>query len=180
MSKTRGDYGSSVTRTSINQDIQFELKGKFLMELHDNNFSGSEHEDENEHIEKVLEIVKLFHIPKVTQDHIILQAFHVSLTGAVSRWLRNQPSGSITNWDVLKTKFLNKYYPPARTAKKMEEIYNFLQEPDEILFRTWDRFKELLMKCPQHYLTDMQEAIMFTIGSMFRLDKLWTQRVPYL
>nr|GEZ50603.1 hypothetical protein [Tanacetum cinerariifolium] len=116
------------------------------MELHDNNFSGSEHEDENEHIEKVLEIVELFHIPKVTKDHIILQAFHVSLTGAVSRWLRNQPSGSITTWEVLKTKFLNKYCPPARTAKKMKEINNFQQEPDESLFRAWERFKELLMK----------------------------------
>ncbi|GJW42195.1 pyruvate dehydrogenase (acetyl-transferring) kinase, mitochondrial [Tanacetum coccineum] len=87
----------------------------------------------------------------------MLRAFPVSLTKAASRWLRNQPSGSITTWEVLKTKFLNKYCPPHRTAKKMEEINNFQQEPDEILFRTWGRFKELLMKCPQHYLTNMQE-----------------------
>ncbi|GKA09981.1 retrovirus-related pol polyprotein from transposon TNT 1-94 [Tanacetum coccineum] len=33
-------------------------------ELRDNTFSGSEHEYANEHIEKVLEIVDLFHIPK--------------------------------------------------------------------------------------------------------------------
>ncbi|GJR78468.1 hypothetical protein Tco_0149253 [Tanacetum coccineum] len=87
------------------------------------------------------------------------RAFPVSLTRAASRWLRNQPSGSITNWEILKTKFLNKYYPPARTAKKMEEINNFLQEPDKSLFRAWERFKELLMKCPQHYLTDMHEEM---------------------
>ncbi|GJU45685.1 retrovirus-related pol polyprotein from transposon TNT 1-94 [Tanacetum coccineum] len=36
---------------------------------------GSEHEDANEHMEKVLEIVDLFHIPKVTQDQIMLRAF---------------------------------------------------------------------------------------------------------
>ncbi|GJW42197.1 retrovirus-related pol polyprotein from transposon TNT 1-94 [Tanacetum coccineum] len=94
----------------------------------------------------------------------MLRAFPVSLTGAASRWLRNQPSGSITTWEVLKTKFLNKYCPPARTAKKMEEINNFQQEPDESLFRAWERFKELLMKCPQHYLTDMQEVILFYNG----------------
>ncbi|GJU83438.1 hypothetical protein Tco_1285803 [Tanacetum coccineum] len=52
----------------------------------------SEQEDVNEHIEKVLEIVDLFNIPKVTQDQIMLRAFPVSLTGAASRWLRNQPS----------------------------------------------------------------------------------------
>ncbi|GJR53649.1 retrovirus-related pol polyprotein from transposon TNT 1-94 [Tanacetum coccineum] len=161
MSKTRGDYGSGVTRPTINQDTYFELKGQFLKELRDNTFNGSEHEDANEHIEKVLEIVDLFHIPKVTQDRIMLRAFPVSLTGAASRWLRNQPSGSITTWEVLKTKFLNKHCPPARTVKKMEEINNFQQEPDESLFRAWERFKELLMKCPKHYLIDMQEVILF-------------------
>ncbi|GJX73373.1 retrovirus-related pol polyprotein from transposon TNT 1-94, partial [Tanacetum coccineum] len=164
ISKTRGDYGSGVTRPSINQDTHFELKGQFLKELRDNTFSGSEHEDANEHIKKVLEIVDLFHIPKITQDQIMLQAFFVSLTGAARRWLRNQPSGSITTWEVLKTKFLNKYCPPARTAKKIEEINNFQQEPDESLFHAWERFKNLLMKCPQHYLTDMQEVILFYNG----------------
>ncbi|GKC72759.1 hypothetical protein Tco_1118642, partial [Tanacetum coccineum] len=158
MSKTQENYGSGVTRPTINQDTPFELKGQFLKELRDNTFSGSEHEDANEHIEKVLEIVDLFHIPKVTQDQIMLRAFSVCLTEAASRWLRNQASGSITTWEVLKIKFLNKYCPPARTAKKMEEINNFQQEPDESLFYAWERFKELLMKCPQHYLTDMQEG----------------------
>ncbi|GJS39503.1 pyruvate dehydrogenase (acetyl-transferring) kinase, mitochondrial [Tanacetum coccineum] len=94
----------------------------------------------------------------------MLQAFPMSLTGAASRWLRNEPSGLITNWETMKTKFLNKYCPPARTAKKMEEINNFQQEPDESLFRAWERFKELLMKYPQYYLTDMQEVILFYNG----------------
>nr|GEY00395.1 hypothetical protein [Tanacetum cinerariifolium] len=96
MSKTHRDYGSGVTRPSISKDTHFELKGQFLKELHDNTFSGSEHEDANEYIEKVLEIVDLFHIPKVTQDQFMLQAFPVSLTEAASRWLRNQSSGLIT------------------------------------------------------------------------------------
>ncbi|GJY63968.1 pyruvate dehydrogenase (acetyl-transferring) kinase, mitochondrial [Tanacetum coccineum] len=69
----------------------------------------------------------------------------------------NEPTGSIKTWEDLKTKFLNKYCPPGRTAKKMEEINNFQQEPDETLYQAWERFKELLMKCPQHYLIEMQE-----------------------
>ncbi|GJW41213.1 hypothetical protein Tco_0067058 [Tanacetum coccineum] len=133
------------------------VSGQFLKELRDKTFSGSDHEDANEHIEKVLEIVDLFHIPNITQDQIMLRSFPMSLTGAASRWLRNKPSGSITTWEGLKTKFLNKYCPPARTAKKMKEINNFQQELDETLYQAWERFKELLMKCPQHYLTDMQK-----------------------
>ncbi|GKC95161.1 ribonuclease H-like domain, reverse transcriptase, RNA-dependent DNA polymerase [Tanacetum coccineum] len=55
MCKTRGDYGSGVARPKIDDKAHFELKGQFLKELHDNTFSGSDHEDANEHIEKVLE-----------------------------------------------------------------------------------------------------------------------------
>ncbi|GJZ64681.1 hypothetical protein Tco_0621102 [Tanacetum coccineum] len=106
-------------KPTIDADIQFELKGQFLKELRDNTFSGPEHEDANEHIENVLEIVDLFHVPKITQDQLMLRAFPVSLIGA---------------------------------------------EPDESLFREWERFKEVLMKCPQHYLTDMQEVILFYNG----------------
>ncbi|GKE63522.1 hypothetical protein Tco_1513889 [Tanacetum coccineum] len=91
----------------------------------------------------------------------MLQVFPISLTGAASRWLRNEPTGSIKTWEDLKTKFLNKYCPPGRTAKKMEEINNFQQEPDETFYQAWESFKELLMKCPQHYLTEMQEVILF-------------------
>ncbi|GJV95026.1 retrovirus-related pol polyprotein from transposon TNT 1-94 [Tanacetum coccineum] len=95
---------------------------------------GSDHEDANEHIEKVLEIMDLFHIPNITIDQVMLRAFPI------------------------------KYFPPARTAKKMEEINNFQQEPDENLYHAWERFKEILMKCPQHYLMEMQEVVLFYNG----------------
>ncbi|GJX77048.1 hypothetical protein Tco_0323859 [Tanacetum coccineum] len=58
MSKTRADYVSGVARPKIEDKDNFELKGQFLKELRTNTFSGSDHEDANEHIEKVLEIVK--------------------------------------------------------------------------------------------------------------------------
>ncbi|GJS52941.1 hypothetical protein Tco_0626303 [Tanacetum coccineum] len=68
MSKTRVDYRSGVARPKIKDKDNFELKGKFLKELRTNTFSGSDHEDANEHIKKVLEIVDLFHIPNITID----------------------------------------------------------------------------------------------------------------
>ncbi|GJR23227.1 hypothetical protein Tco_0971754 [Tanacetum coccineum] len=160
-------YRSSGTEAEI-----FDFRAKFFylspgqillivyplfQELRENTFSDSDNEDTNEHIEKVLEKVDLFHVPNITVDQLMLRVFLISLTGAASRWLRNKPTGSIKTWEDLKTKFWNKYCPPGRTAKKMEEINNFQQESDETLFQAWERFKELLMKCPQHYLTEMQE-----------------------
>ncbi|GJU56653.1 hypothetical protein Tco_1234419 [Tanacetum coccineum] len=123
MSKTQTNYGSGVARLKIDNKYQFELKGQFLKELRENTFSGSNNEDANEHIEKVLEIVDLFH-------------------------------------EDLKTKFLNKYCPPGRTAKKMEEINNFQQEPDETLYQAWERFKELLIGVvPTKTAEDAKKAI---------------------
>ncbi|GJX66434.1 ribonuclease H-like domain-containing protein [Tanacetum coccineum] len=122
MSKTRTDYGSG--------------------ELRENTFSGSNNEDANEHIKKVLEIVDLFHVPNITVDQLMLRVFLISLTGAASRWLRNEPTGSIKTWEDLKTKFLNKYCPPGRIAKKMEEINNFQQEPDETLYQEMAEYSQ--------------------------------------
>ncbi|GKB93960.1 hypothetical protein Tco_0980097 [Tanacetum coccineum] len=70
------------TRPKIEVKDNFELKGQFLKELRDNTFNGSDHEDANEHIEKVLEIVDLFYIPNITIDQVMLRAFPMSLTGA--------------------------------------------------------------------------------------------------
>nr|GEW87341.1 hypothetical protein [Tanacetum cinerariifolium] len=65
-------------------------------ELRDNTFSGSDHEEANEHIEKVLEIVDLFHVHNITQDQIMLQVFFMCLTGAPSkRWQNILKSGTI-------------------------------------------------------------------------------------
>ncbi|GJS31064.1 hypothetical protein Tco_0491684 [Tanacetum coccineum] len=125
MRKTRADFGSGVARPKIEDNDNFELKSQFLKELRTNTFSGSDHEDANEHIKKVLKIFDLFQIPNITIGQVMLRVFPMSLTRTTSRWLRNEPTGSITTWDGLKTKILNKYCPPARTAKKMEEINNF-------------------------------------------------------
>nr|GEW70810.1 hypothetical protein [Tanacetum cinerariifolium] len=125
MSKTRADYGSGVSRPKIKDKDNFESKGQFLKELRDNTFSGSDHEDVKEYIKKVLEIVDLFHIPNITIDQVMLRAFFMSLTRSISCWVRNKPSGLITNWEDLKTKFRIKYCPLARFAMKMEEINNF-------------------------------------------------------
>ncbi|GJU99779.1 hypothetical protein Tco_1329050 [Tanacetum coccineum] len=35
---------------------------------------------------------------------------------------------------------------------------------NENLYQAWERFKELLMECPQHYLAEMQEVILFYNG----------------
>ncbi|GJT69472.1 hypothetical protein Tco_1028758 [Tanacetum coccineum] len=72
MSKTRTDYGSGVARPKIDNKDQFELKGQFLKEIRENTLSGSDNEDANEQIKKVLKIVDLFHVPNIIVDELKL------------------------------------------------------------------------------------------------------------
>ncbi|GJX59299.1 retrovirus-related pol polyprotein from transposon TNT 1-94 [Tanacetum coccineum] len=79
MSKTQDGYGSGIARPKIDDKAHFKLKGQFLKDLRDNTFSGSDHEDANEHIKKLLEIVDLFYISDIIQDQIMLRSFPIRL-----------------------------------------------------------------------------------------------------
>ena len=43
-----------------------------------------------------------------------------------------------------------KYFPPTKNVKLRNEITYFHQLEDESLCDAWERFKELLRKCPHH------------------------------
>nr|GEW48502.1 hypothetical protein [Tanacetum cinerariifolium] len=134
MSKTRADYGSGFDRPKIEDNDNFELNGQFFKELRTNTFSSSDHEDANEHIEKVLEIVDLFHIPNITIDQVMLRAFPMSLTRAASHWLRNEPTEENSEEEVAETmaetmeQYMNKtqaYYGSGIARPKIDEKYHF-------------------------------------------------------
>nr|GEZ02058.1 hypothetical protein [Tanacetum cinerariifolium] len=103
-----------------------------------------------------------------TQNLVLFRSNNASslpyVIRAASQWLRNEPAGSIDTWKTLKKKFLSKYCPPALTAKKMKEINNLQQEPNKTLYQAWERLKELLIRCPQHYFIDMHKVILFDKG----------------
>ncbi|KAH0781338.1 hypothetical protein KY290_000936 [Solanum tuberosum] len=50
----------------------------------------------------------------------------------------------------MTTKFLDKYFSPAETTRMRKEISNFSQLESETVFEAWERFKELLRKCPHN------------------------------
>ncbi|GKB36758.1 hypothetical protein Tco_0881700, partial [Tanacetum coccineum] len=95
--QSEGEVFETMTKPTME-----EYMTKTREELRDNTFSGLDNEDANEHIEKVLEIVDLFHIPNITQDQVMLRAFPMSLTRASSCWLRNEHARLITTLETLK------------------------------------------------------------------------------
>ncbi|GKA03712.1 hypothetical protein Tco_0676493, partial [Tanacetum coccineum] len=82
----QADYYSGITSIMVNGKNAYELKGKFLNDLHNNAFSGANGEDAVEHIEYFLIIVDPIDLPNVNQDRLKVVAFPISLAGDAWRW----------------------------------------------------------------------------------------------
>ncbi|GJX64735.1 hypothetical protein Tco_0299078 [Tanacetum coccineum] len=132
---TRGNQAPGVVKPEIGSNVNFEIKSKFMRELKEDTFSGNKNEDAYEYMERILDIVSLFNILGVTHDAVMLRVFPITLTRAAKRWVDRLSPGTINTWDLLKNAFIQRYCPPSKTAKHLEEIHNFNQEGDKTLYQ---------------------------------------------
>ena len=107
-------------------------------------------EDPHLHLKLFLEVSDAFKIAGATQDTLRLRLFPYFLRDRARTWLNSLPSDSITTWNELADKFLMKYFPLTKNAKLQNEITSFHQLEDDSLYEVWERFKELLRRCPHH------------------------------
>nr|GEY79531.1 hypothetical protein [Tanacetum cinerariifolium] len=61
----------------------------------------------------------------------------------------------------LVSKFINQFFPPSKTTYLWNEITNFLQKPNETFNESWERFKDLLRKCPHHGFFELHQLDTF-------------------
>ena len=61
-------------------------------------------------------------------------------------------------------KFLTKFFPLVKIAQLVQEINTFKQIEGENLAEAWDRFHELLRRCPHHRLTRWMQVHTFYNG----------------
>ncbi|XP_074283651.1 uncharacterized protein LOC141608188 [Silene latifolia] len=87
---------------------------------------------------------------RVTDDAIRLRLFPYSLRGSAKEWLKSLEPESLRIWNDVSKAFLNKYFPPQRTAKIKSELQGFTQLDDETLYEVWERYKALQRLCPHH------------------------------
>ncbi|KAH9671338.1 hypothetical protein KPL70_017334 [Citrus sinensis] len=113
-------------------------------------FNGLPNEDPHLHLKLFLEVSDAFKIAGATQDALRLRLFPYSLRDRARAWLNLLPSDSITTWNELADKLLMKYFPPTKNTKLWNEITSFHQLEDESLYEAWEKFKELLRRCPHH------------------------------
>ncbi|XP_024042922.1 uncharacterized protein LOC112099709 [Citrus clementina] len=131
--------------------VNFELKPVMFQMLQTvGQFNGLPNEDPHLHLKLFLKVSDAFKITGATQDALRLRLFPDSLRDRARAWLNSLPSNSITTWSELADKFLMKYFPPTKNAKLRNEITSFYQLEDESLYEAWERFNELLRRCPHH------------------------------
>ncbi|GJW07308.1 zinc knuckle CX2CX4HX4C containing protein [Tanacetum coccineum] len=124
---SRENQAPSVVKLEIRGNVNFEIKSQFMQELREDTFSGNKKEDAHDHIDQVLNIVD-----------------------------RLTP-GVVNTWDLIKKAFIQRYCPPSKTAKQLEDIHKFKQESDESLYQAWERYNDLLYKCPTHDINSHQK-----------------------
>ena len=113
-------------------------------------FNGLPSENPHLHLKLFLKVSDAFKITGASQKALRLILFSFSLRDQVRAWLNSLPLDSITTWNDLADKFLMTYLPPTKNAKLRNEITSFHQLEDESLCDAWERFKELLSRCPHH------------------------------
>ncbi|XP_022878730.1 uncharacterized protein LOC111396550 [Olea europaea var. sylvestris] len=127
-------------------------------------FYGLPHENPNTHILRFLRNCQNCHAPGVNEDAIKLRLFPYTLRDAALEWLDAEPDGIITTWEELTRKSCNKFFLPAKVAKIRLEIQTFQQKDEESYHKAWNRFKELMRKCPNHGITIGNQVHYFYTG----------------
>ncbi|KAK8933442.1 hypothetical protein KSP39_PZI015251 [Platanthera zijinensis] len=159
----RGGLHFSIARPTIAAN-NFKMDPLIMQQVQNNKFGGFNHEDANSHLRNFLAICDMFKFNGASEDAIMLRLFPFSLEGRAKDWLESLPNDSITTWEQLVEKFLNKYFPPSKTAKLIRDITTFTQNSGETLYDAWERFNELLRKCPHHGLAQHQQVSTFYNG----------------
>ncbi|GJY43848.1 hypothetical protein Tco_0432061 [Tanacetum coccineum] len=160
----QADYYSGITSIMVNGKNDYELKGKFLDDLHNNAFSGTNGEDAVEHIEYFLKIVDPIDLPNVNQDKLRIVVFPISLVRNAWRWF-DEIKGSIISWIDLTAKFFRKYYPPSRIGKINTLIIKW--------YPTNPEFKNWLASKLMNYMT----MDIFTKGALWDYWKLGSNKI---
>ncbi|GKA01199.1 reverse transcriptase domain-containing protein [Tanacetum coccineum] len=128
-------YGDAIVIPAILAE-NFELKVGLLQLVTSSEFHGFERNDPHSHIRWFNKITSTLKYKDVPHDAIKLMLFLFSLEGAARIWLEKEPPRSIHTW---------------------EDLRRF----DETFSEAWDRFKDLLRKCPHHGFLELHQIDTF-------------------
>ncbi|CAM8994124.1 unnamed protein product [Rhodiola kirilowii] len=113
-------------------------------------FGGMPDENPLRHLKEFHGICMSMKAASVPENIFKLKTFPFSLESQAKSWLMSLPAGSITSWDQLQRKFMDKYYSHSKAAQTRKELSMLRQGRAETLFDYLERFRHLEESCPNH------------------------------
>ncbi|GJX26582.1 reverse transcriptase domain-containing protein [Tanacetum coccineum] len=153
-------YGDAIVILAILAE-NFELKVGLLTLVTSSQFHGFERDDPHSHIRWFNKITYTLKYKNVPHEAIKLMLFPFSLEGVARIWLEKEPPRSIHTLEDLVSKFVNYFFPHSKTTNLKNDITNFQHRFDETFSEAWDRFKDLLCKCPHHGFSELHQIESF-------------------
>nr|GEV73250.1 hypothetical protein [Tanacetum cinerariifolium] len=136
---TLNGQGGPIAPIAI-QAMNFGLKNDMIQQVQNScQFHGLSGDDANKHLDKFFHVTQIIKVSGVTDDALRLYIIPHSLTHHATAWFDRLPRNSITTFEQMAKMFLGKYFPPSMLTKLRNEITNFRQRPDELLFEAWKR-----------------------------------------
>lgn len=68
------------------------------------------------------------------EEAIFLRLFPYSLIGKAKKWYLDQPTLTMTNWDTLEEKFLNRFFPHNKLMESKTTMLVFSQGETKTLY----------------------------------------------
>ncbi|XP_061375337.1 uncharacterized protein LOC133317489 [Gastrolobium bilobum] len=127
-------------------------------------FNGMPSEDPLLHLKNFMEVADSFKTQGVTSDALKMKLFPYSLTNGDKVWLNTLQPNSIRRWEDMAEKVLMKLFPPTEAIQLRNDVAAFQQYDGETPYKAWDRFKELLQKCPNRGIPEWIQLETFYNG----------------
>jgi len=141
-----------------------EIKPAFLTLIITHQFKAMDHEDPCSHLSTFYELVGTMDFQSGDLENVYMHLFSLSLAGKAKDWLRSLPNQSLTSWNDVEEKFLQRFFPISRYIKAKSEIFVFRQGEDKSFCETRERFKMILRKCLNHGFEDIAQLSIFLTG----------------
>lgn len=151
-----GDYAQPIIPNSpscilLSQAARnYELKSSHFSQLP--SFYGLPNENPLAHIKEFYVVVNSLPLQNITENELRMRIFPHTLKDKAKTWLMTLEPSSLTTWDAVNKKFLEKWFSPQKTAALRGQIFTFSQPEGESLNESWERFKNLMLECPHHGL----------------------------
>lgn len=140
----------------------FELKFRILHYLPI--FHGFAGEDPHTHLKGFHMVWLGMKLEGVSEENVKLKTFPFSLVDGAKEWLYDLLPGSITTWDEMQRRFLDKYFLASKAATLRKAICGVQQQHEDLLCEYWECYKKLCAACPQLQFTDLSLVQYFYKG----------------